>query len=161
MKLTPWKSSSTIPVLRTRIDDDFSSFQREMNNLMSSFFSRGDVMFPVGMTSPFVPSMDLNEKDDAYYLDLDVPGMKEEDIDINFHNNVLTVKGESKNENEERGADYICKERSRQSFRRDIAFDENVDQEKIKAEMKAGVLHVELAKKERSKQTHKKIEIKH
>ena len=56
---------------------------------------------------------------------------------------------------------YLCVERSYGSFRRDIPFEDEIDQDSIKAELKNGVLHVELAKKEKALESHKKIQIKH
>lgn len=160
MKLTPWKSSSTSPVPSSRIGNELSSFQREMNSLMNSFFNRGDLVMPQFETS-FYPSIDLKEKDNKYMLDADLPGMNESDIDIDFHNNTLTIKGEKKSEKETKEGDYVCVERSSGSFRRDIYLDDEIDQDSIKADLKDGVLHIELSKKEKAKGTHKKITIKH
>lgn len=161
MNLTPWKSSSALP-FRNRIDDEMSSFQREMNNLMSTFFNRGDISMPTMMSAGmYYPSIDLKEKDNKYLLDADLPGMNEADIDIDLHDNILTIKGEKKSEKETKDADYVCVERSRGAFRRDIYLDQEVDQSNVKADLKDGVLHVELVKKEESKTGHKKIPIKH
>jgi HSP20 family protein len=160
MSLVPWKSSTAVPFSRLRIGDELASFQREMNNLMTNFFNRGDISTPLAFDTTFFPSVDVKEKDDKYLLDADVPGMNEADIDIDFHNNILTIKGEKKSEKETKDEGYVCVERSYGSFRRDIPFDEAIDQEKIKAELKSGVLHVELAKKEKGKTNHRKISIK-
>ena len=161
MSLVPWKATNTIPVLRSRLADEMAEFQREVNNLTANFFSGGDFSTPSVLEARFYPTVDVEEKEDKYLLDADMPGLNESDIDIDFHDNILTIKGEKKTESKTKSADYVRIERSFGSFRRDIPFDEAVDQEKIKAELKAGVLHVELAKKERSKTTHKKIELKH
>lgn len=161
MNLTPWKSTGLAPFSRTRIEGELNSFQREMNNLMSTFFTRGDLSTPQFFDSSFSPSVDLKEKDDKYLLDADVPGMNESDIDIDFRNNTLTIKGEKKSEKETKDEGYVCVERSYGSFRRDIPFDDEIDQDSIKADLKNGVLHIELAKKEKGKTAHKKIPIKH
>jgi HSP20 family protein len=167
MNLVPWKStnvapfSNVMPFSRTRIGDEISSFQRDINNLMSTFFNRGDLNTSQLFDTSFSPSIDLKEKDDKYLLDADMPGMNEADIDIDFHNNTLTIRGEKKSEMETKEAGCVCVERSYGSFRRDIPFDEEIDQDNIKADLKNGVLHVELIKKEKSKTPHKKIAIKH
>ncbi|MDO9182220.1 MAG: Hsp20/alpha crystallin family protein, partial [Bacteriovorax sp.] len=116
---------------------------------------------PQFFESSMYPSIDVTEKENKYLLDADVPGMSESDIEIDLRNNTLIIKGEKKNEIETKDADYVCVERSYGSFRRDIAFDEEVDPDNIKADLKNGVLHVELTKKEKSKLGHKKIPIKH
>jgi HSP20 family protein len=161
MNITPWKSSSAVPASRTRVGDELASFQKEMNSLMNNFFSRGDMMSTPLLDYSFYPAIDLKEKDNKYLLDADVPGMSEADIEIDFHDNTLTIRGEKKSEKETRDLDYVCVERSSGSFRRDIYLDEEIDQSNIKADLKDGVLHVELTKKESGKSTHKKIPIKH
>lgn len=161
MNLTPWKSNAAKTFNRSRIGDEITSLQREMNNLMENFFSRGEITMPQFSEAAFVPSINLQEKDDKYILEADVPGMKESDIDIDFKNNTLTIKGENKQEAETKEGDYLCVERSYGSFRRDVSFDADVDQNNIKADLKNGVLRVELAKKENSKAVHKKIPIRH
>ena len=161
MNLVPWKSSTTAPFFRTRAGDEMSSLQREMNSLMNSFFSRGEMQSTPFLETSFYPAMDLKEKDNKYLIDADVPGMTDSDIEINLHDNILTIKGQKKSEKETRDADYVCIERSCGSFRRDIYLDEEVDQNNIKADLKDGVLHVELSKKEPGKTTHRKIAIRH
>jgi HSP20 family protein len=155
MSLIPWTAG------RARAGDEMVAFQREMNSLLGNFFNRGESTSPLmSFDMSFYPSVDIKEKEDKYLLDADVPGMKEADIDLDFHNNVLTIRGEKKSESATKDAGCVCTERSYGSFRRDISFDDDVDQEKIKAELKAGVLHVELVKKEKSKTSHQKITIK-
>lgn len=161
MNIIPRKSSSVAPASRTRGANDLMSFQREMNNLMGSFFNDSDLAGPQLFETSFIPSVDVTEKDNKYLLDADLPGMEDADVTMDFHNNILTIKGEKKTESETKDADCVCTERSFGSFRRDIPFDEQIDQDNIKAELKNGVLHVELAKKEKSKESHRKIPIKH
>ena len=161
MSLVPWKTNSSLPVSRSKVGDEMAAFQRDMNSLVGSFFNRSDLSTPfMTFGTSFYPSVDVKEKDDKYFLDADMPGINEADIDLDFHNNILTIKGEKKSSSETKEEGYVCTERSYGSFRRDIPFDDEVDQEKIKAELKAGVLHIELAKKEKGKDNHRKIAIK-
>lgn len=161
MNLTPWKSKNVAPFMRPRVGDELASFQREMNNLMNDFFNRGELYIPTAFSTSFYPSVDLKEKDNKYLLDADLPGMNEADIDIDFHDNILTIKGEKKSEKETKESDFVCVERSRGTFRRDIYLEGEVDQENIKADLKDGVLHVEITKKGPTKTSHKKIPIRH
>lgn len=161
MNLTPWKSTSAAPFFRPKVGDEFSSFQREMNSLMNNFFNRGELSIPTSFDFGYYPAIDLKEKDNKYMLDADVPGMNESEIEIDLHDNILTITGEKKSEKETKDIDYVCVERSRGSFRRDVYLDSEVDQSNIKADLKDGVLHVELTKKESAKSGHKKIPIKH
>lgn len=161
MSLVPWRSTAKSAVPRMRFSDEMNSFQREISNLMNSFMSRADVGSPTIFESSMGPSIDLKEIDNKYLLDADVPGMSESDLDINFKNNTLTIKGEKKSEVEEKNADYVCVERSFGSFRRDIPFSDEIDEDAIKANLKDGVLHIELVKKEIGETSAKKISIFH
>lgn len=137
-----------------------ASFQKQMNNVMNNFFSSWDLepsMFDVS----FSPSVDLREEENKYMLDADVPGMSEADLDVDYHDQILTIKGEKKSEKEKKEKDYLCVERSYGSFRRDISLDSEIDSANIKAELKNGVLHVELPKVAGGKTSHKKIPIRH
>ena len=161
MNLLPWKASSLLPYPRTRVSDELSSFQREMNSLMNSFFGRSDAFTPAALDASYCPSIDLREKGGKYILDAEVPGMNESELDVDLHDNILTIKGEKKSEKETSDIDYVCVERSSGSFRRDIYLSDEVDPTNVKAALKDGVLHVELTKKEPSKTTRKKIAIGH
>lgn len=161
MNIVPRKQTPAAPLYRKRGEDDIMSFQREVNNLMGNFFDRNELSVPLMFESSFFPTVDIKERDNKYLLDADLPGMNDEDVTMNFHNNTLTIKGEKKTETESKEDDCVCVERSFGSFRRDIPFNDEIDQDNIKAELKNGVLHVELAKKEKSKESHRKIAIKH
>ena len=162
MNIIPRKSTAaTTPSSRARVGDELMSFQREVNNLMGNFFNRGEFFSPPMFETSFYPTVDVKEKGNKYLLDADLPGMNDSDIVIDFHNNTLTIKGEKKSESEVKDEGYLCIERSYGSFRRDIPFEDEIDQDTIKAELKNGVLHVELAKKEKSLDSHRKIQIKH
>lgn len=163
MNIIPRRSSSSSSrslMPRTSIADEMASFQKQMNSVMNNFFSSWDIE-PSTFDISFSPSVDLREEENKYLLDADVPGMSEDEIDVDLHDNILTLKGEKKSERETKDKDYLCVERSYGSFRRDIALDAEVDQNNIKAELKNGVLHVELPKKAGAKSTHKKIPIRH
>ena len=163
MNIIPRKSSAatTSSTTRARGSDELMSFQREVNNLMGNFFNRGEFFTPPMFETSFYPTIDVKEKGNKYFLDADLPGMNDSDVVIDFHNNTLTIKGEKKSENEVKEEGYLCVERSYGSFRRDIPFEDEIDQDNIKAELKNGVLHVELAKKEKALEAHRKIQIKH
>lgn len=161
MNIIPRKSTSTVPALRSRVGDDLMSFQREINNLMGNFFNRDSLTMPQILETSYYPPVDIKENDEKYFLDAELPGMNDADLSMDFYNNTLTIKGKKKSETESKDEGYTCIERSYGSFRRDIPFDNEVDQENIKAELKNGVLHVELAKKEKGKEQHRKIQIKH
>lgn len=161
MNLAPWKKSNVVPFSRFSGNGDLASFQKEMNRFIEKFFGQDEFNVAPLFEPSFFPQVDIQEMDDKYLLKVDVPGMKEGDIDIDFHKDTLTIKGEKKSDVETKDANCVRVERSYGSFQRDIAFDEPIDQSKIKAELKDGVLRIDMGKKEKSKSTHMKIPLTH
>jgi HSP20 family protein len=94
----------------------------------------------------WAPAIEVFEKEDKFVVKAELPGMKEEDIDISVVGDTLTIKGERKAESEVKEEDYYCCERSYGSFSRSIAVPPNVDTKKIEASFEDGVLEVSLPK---------------
>jgi HSP20 family protein len=94
----------------------------------------------------WAPAIEAFEKEDKFVVKAELPGMKEEDIDISVVGDTLTIKGERKAESEVKEEDYYCCERSYGSFSRSIAIPSNVDGNKIEAGYEDGVLEVSLPK---------------
>jgi HSP20 family protein len=98
------------------------------------------------MEMGWAPAIDVFEKEDKFVVKAELPGMKEEDIDISVVGDTLTIKGERKAEGEVEEEDYCYCERSYGSFSRSIAIPSNVDAKKIEANYNDGVLEVSLPK---------------
>jgi HSP20 family protein len=99
------------------------------------------------MEMGWAPVIDVFEKEDKFMVKAELPGMKEEDIDVSVVGNTLTIRGERTAESEVKEDDYYCCERSYGSFSRSIAVPSNVDAQKIEANYEDGVLEVSLPKK--------------
>jgi HSP20 family protein len=99
----------------------------------------------------FAPATDLIESDSHYILRADLPGLSEDDVNVELDGNVLTVSGERRSENEDRKAGYYRVERSYGSFRRSVRLPEGVDAEAITATFDKGVLEVAVPKPEAAK----------
>ncbi|MDX9965904.1 MAG: Hsp20/alpha crystallin family protein [Sulfuricurvum sp.] len=108
----------------------------------------------------FTPSVNTREGKYAYHIDVDLPGVKKEDISVKVENNVLTLKGERKTKEEVKKEDYYKMESSFGSFTRSFTVPDNVDAENIHAENKDGVLEITLPKKEGKNKSAKEIKIK-
>lgn len=160
MSLIPLRSE-LMPTRPRLFDSDLMSFRDDMDNLMNSFFTQRMPTLPRMANVGFIPAVDCQEKDDKYLLEVEVPGMTEDEIDIDLHDNTLTLKGERKSEFKEEEENFYYAERSRGSFRRDIPFNEEINADKVKANLRNGILHVELSKKEGGSKPHKKIKINH
>jgi HSP20 family protein len=98
------------------------------------------------MEMGWAPAIEVFEKEDKFVVKAELPGMKEDDIDISVVGDTLTIKGERKAESEVKEEDYYCCERSYGSFSRSIAMPSNVDAKKIEASYEDGVLEVSLPK---------------
>jgi HSP20 family protein len=98
------------------------------------------------MDMGWAPAIDVFEKEDKFVVKAELPGMKEEDINISVVGDTLTIKGERKAESEVKEDNYYYCERSYGSFSRSIAIPSNVDAQKIEANYEDGVLEVSLPK---------------
>ena len=96
----------------------------------------------------FAPATDLVESDTHYVLRADLPGVSEDDIDVELDGNVLSISGERKSQSEDRGNGYYRYERSSGSFRRSVRLPEGVDGDAIHASFDRGVLEVTVPKPE-------------
>ena len=117
----------------------------EFNRLFNSLWEQ-----PVA-SQRWVPEMDLVETDDHYLLKADLPGMKQEDVAIEFNDGALTISGERKAEQTENKEGYHRVERAFGSFSRSLTLPEGVNAEAIAATFDRGVLEVSIPKPEERK----------
>jgi HSP20 family protein len=108
----------------------------------------------------FVPAVNTREGEYAYHVEVDLPGIKKEDIEIDVEDNVLIISGDRKIENEIKEEDYYKLESSYGKFSRSFTLPERVDTENIHAESKDGVLEVIVPKLKEQEKKAKKIEVK-
>lgn len=101
--------------------------------------------------SSFVPSFEVKESDDGYVLKADVPGVKQEDVDVSLHGNVLTVSGHRQSEERKEGETYYLYERQYGSFSRSFTLPEEANAEAINASLTDGVLTLSIGKRAESK----------
>ena len=126
---------------------ELSSLQEEMNRLFSHFFDApGGNGGEARMMRRWIPAMDLVETGDHFVLRADLPGLSENDVTIELEDNVLTVSGERKAEQEEKREGYYRLERASGAFRRSLTLPEGVDPEGISAKFDKGVLEIQVPK---------------
>jgi HSP20 family protein len=146
----------------------FERLRHEIDRLFEDFSPRAssrdlfDVQpfWPSDSGRGRVPVADVVEKEKAYEVTAELPGMDVSDIDVKFSNGVLTVKGEKNEEKEEKKKDYYMSERRFGSFQRSFGVPDGVDADKIEANFKNGVLTVVLPKSSEALKTEKSIEVK-
>jgi HSP20 family protein len=128
--ITPWRPFRELEEWERRFDD---------------LFGRSLWRLPVEERG-WMPAVDVFEKEDRFVVKAELPGMKEDDIDVSVVGDTLSIKGEKKTETEIKEEDYYRCERSYGSFYRSIPIPSNVDANKIEASFEDGVLEVALPK---------------
>ncbi len=136
---------------------DLMGMQEDMDMLFENFFGDGRKMRELGFTR-WTPRVDIVEEDNRYEVTVDLPGIKKEDVKVEIHDNVLTLRGEKKLEEERKEKNYRLSERFYGEFTRTFTLPENVDRNSIDAEYKDGVLRLTIPKTEKAKP--KQIEVK-
>jgi HSP20 family protein len=106
----------------------------------------------------WLPAFDIVENEKEYIVSTELPGMEAKDIDVTLSDGILTVKGEKRQEHEDKGEDYHRIERRYGSFHRSFKIPEKIEKEGVDANYKEGVLKLTLPKTEKSET--KKIEVK-
>jgi len=161
--LVPWKRRQQDLDIRRDYESPFQALSREMNRLFNDFRSRFDIEpfgFSRGEMGVFTPSVDVTENDKEVRITSELPGIEEKDIDITLSKDSVTIKGEKKQETEDKGKDYYRMERSYGSFQRTVPLPAEIDDDKAQAEFKKGVLRITLPKTAEAQKAHKKIEVK-
>ncbi len=103
------------------------------------------------IVADWTPSVDISETDGEYQIKAEIPDVKKEDVKVTLEDGVLTIQGERKHEKEEKGKKYHRIERSYGSFVRTFSLPDVIDEDKVKAEFKEGVLNLSLPKSEKAK----------
>jgi len=169
----PVTTESKTPAVLSAMRHPFESLRREVDRLFEDFTMnplRMPVPFrrPVFELEPFwqpeswiaSPAIDLVERDIAFEMTADMPGLEEKDIEVKVANGVLTVKGQKEEGKEEKKEDFHLRERRFTSFERSIRLPETVDADKIEATFKNGVLTVTMPKTVEAQKAAKTIEVK-
>lgn len=151
-ELTVWRPFGEIYPFR-----DFERMRRDMDRLWDSFFERGSLRGEDGRE--WLPSLDVAETKNEIVVKAEVPGLDPKDIDISLSDGLLTIKGEKKQEREEKEENYHLVERSYGTFTRSIRLPKEVQSGKINASYKDGVLKVVLPKSEEAKKKEVKIKV--
>jgi HSP20 family protein len=159
----PLKRRGDKMAVRRENDSPVMAIQNEMNRLFDQFFADPFTMLPIASSrfgADFTPRVDVSESDTATVVTAELPGMDEKDIQIEIDRDALVISGEKKNETEEKSKNYHRIERSFGSFQRVIPLMNEVDDEKVEAIFKNGILTVTIPKPVSSQKTTRKISIK-
>jgi HSP20 family protein len=171
------EKASQLPVKKDTgrcVSSPFRAFEQMRKEIDSMFDDFGSGFWYAPSRSPFdiepgwrrdlgwekMPAVDVVEKDKAYEISAELPGMDEKDINVAVSNGVLTVKGEKKETREEKQTDDYVSERHYGSFARSFRVPQDVDASKIEAKFEKGVLALTLPKTAAAQKPEQKIAIK-
>ena len=140
---------------------DVVTLQDRMNRMFDQALSRTRAYDEEGLTaSTWAPAVDIFETAENIVMKAELPGVSRENIDIQVRDNTLTLKGERKFEREVKDENYLRIERSYGAFQRAFSLPTVIQQDKIEAVFKDGVLEVMLPKAEEAKPKQVKVEVK-
>jgi HSP20 family protein len=137
--------------LRSEVDRLFENFGRRGSGLGRSLFDFEPFKGVGSSLSVTAPKVNVAETDKALEITAELPGMDDKDVEVSLADGVLTVKGEKKEEKEEKDKNYYLVERSYGSFQRSFRLPENVNEDKVAAQVSKGVLTVTVPKKKPAK----------
>jgi HSP20 family protein len=151
---------------RTAAPDLWGAFRSDMDRLFDRFstgfglpsWPRAFDLEPAATYS--APAVDVAETEKAYTVTAELPGMDEKDIDVSVTGDLLVIKGEKRQEKEEKEKNYYLSERSYGLFQRAFTLPTGIDRDKIAAEFAKGVLTLTLPKSAEAQEKQKKIEVK-
>ncbi len=158
------------PSRREREQHPISHLRRQIDNLFSDF-GLGLPMSPFGRnlfdspmwaddsTNRLMPAVDICEKEGAFEITAELPGLEEKDLEIKLANGNLTIQGEKKSQTEEKNKDSYYSERYYGSFQRSFTLPQDVDAEKIEARFANGVLTLHLPRKPEAAPAQRQIPI--
>lgn len=134
-------------LIRWRPEADFFSLRKSMDKLLNDFFAPFESQELGGLA----PALDVLEDKTSFIVKMEIPGIKRENIEVTVEEGVLTIRGEKKQEAEEKGKNFHRVERRYGTFSRSIALPGSVITDKIKANYKDGILTINIPKKEEAK----------
>jgi HSP20 family protein len=135
---------------------ELNTIQNEMNRMFNTFF---DQTAPTSSGRRWLPPMDLLETAEHYVLRADLPGLSDDDVDIQLQDNVLTVTGERNAEHEQQQEGYHRLERAFGTFSRSLTLPDGVDPDMIQAHVDRGVLEIMIPKPEQKKPRQVRIKV--
>ena len=140
--------------MRDEMDRVFEQFERGFPR-WPSVFRRGN-----GDVAVMVPEFDVRENTNTITVEAELPGVDEKDVSVTMANGMLTIKGEKKQQKEEKAENYYLAERSYGAFERSLRLPDTIDETKVEAKFDKGVLKLTAAKKPEAVKAERKIEIK-
>lgn len=146
--LTPARWRRSFGNLRSNLADTFENWMPRPTERFEGWPEQG--FTPAQMWWGDVPAVEVSEDDKALHVTAELPGMNKDDFDVELTGNHLIIKGEKRSNREKREGGYYYSECSYGSFSRSIPLPAEVEEDKVSADYKQGVLHITLPKSEKA-----------
>lgn len=183
-KLAPWnwfkkeeeQNGASVPIQRSNAGNQYPQgevgnpivqLHREIDGLFENAFRglglapfRSDIFNGLTTEGLLKPQVDIGATDKEYSIAVEVPGVSEKDVKVEISGNIMTIRGEKKQEKEEKDKNYYRVERSYGSFQRVLSLPDDANQDDVKATFNKGILTVTMSRKALPKPDVKQIEIK-
>lgn len=142
---------------------EMDALHKEMSRLFDDFWKGGahlEMTKQPWALEELTPRVDETEDEKAFHIRVELPGMDKDDVDLTLADGILTIRGEKKREEEEKGKDFYRTERAFGKFSRSLRLPMDVDESKVDASFAKGVLYIDLPKTEEAKKKIKHISVK-
>ena len=150
-----------LPIFRSR-STDITNNRGNMENIFEEFFNDfnrlSSPLLSETMRASLLPRLNISEADNKYLIEAELPGVKQNDLELKLDNNILIIKGKTEENNENKERNYFMRERYYGSFQRSLTLPNNTNEDDINATFKDGILNIEITKK--LENSTKKIEVK-
>ncbi|WP_341790437.1 Hsp20/alpha crystallin family protein [Rickettsia endosymbiont of Polydrusus tereticollis] len=150
-----------LPRIRNKSEANNNARYSYLDNIFNEFFNDFYSLTNPGLTDTarnLAPRTDISETDTEYNLEVELPGVVQQNIELKIDNNILTIKGSREESSEDKNKNYHMRERYYGTFQRSISLPLNINEENVEARFENGILHIKIPKKEQS--TSRKIEVK-
>lgn len=165
--LVPWRWGALPASADDRSLDVFRSEMESLHRTIDRLFADAwggnlvpSLLSETWTSGKIVPRLDVSEDDKAFRVTVELPGMSDKDVAVTVDERVLTVRGEKKEEKEQKDKNLFRSERAFGSFLRSIELPSDVDSAKIEAKFKDGVLTIDLPKTKQAQERVKQIPVK-
>jgi HSP20 family protein len=149
-----------LPIFRSRFTD-IAKNRENIENIFEEFFNdfnRASSLLSETVRASLLPRLNISETDNKYFIEAELPGVKQSDLELKLDNNILVIKGKTEESKESKERNYFMRERYYGSFQRSLTLPNNINENYITANFKDGILNIEITKK--LENSTKSIEVK-
>lgn len=150
-----------LPIFRSRFTD-IANNRENIENIFAEFFNDfnrpSSSLLSETVRASLLPKLNISETDNKYFIEAELPGVKQSDLELKLDNNILVIKGKTEESKESKERNYFMRERYYGSFQRSLTLPNNINENDIIANFKDGILNIEITKK--LENSTKNIEVK-